>query len=81
MPVNFSAISSGLPLSQLPRDPVGTGDPTFFYSYIANPSKTTFKLAAKIESKLYGYGGDRDTVSNDGGISTTTFETGTALDL
>lgn len=81
VPINFNEITVGAPISQLPRDPLGTGDSTFFYSYIMDSTKLTFKLAANIESQLYGNGGSRDVVSTDGGISISTYEAGTALDL
>lgn len=81
LPVNFSKMTTGAPISQLAQDPLGTGGGTFFYSYIANAAKNTFKLSAKIESNLYGFGGSRDAVTNDGGISTSTFEIGSDLSL
>ncbi len=80
VPIDFRQISTGLPLDRLPVDPKGVNDPDYFYSYIV-ATNSTFKLAAKMESKLYGFGGARDVVSTDGGISTTTYETGTDIAL
>ena len=77
LPVVFNAISSGAPFSNLPVDP--TNNSSYFYTYAANGN--VFKLAAKIESSKYGYGGTKDIVSNDGGRSTSTFELGTNLAL
>jgi prepilin-type N-terminal cleavage/methylation domain-containing protein len=80
VPVNFSQLSSGLPLSQLPIDPSGPNNPDLFYSYISS-NNSAFKLAAFLESQVYGFGGDRDAVSADNGISTSTFESGSDISL
>jgi len=80
VPINFTQLSTGLPLDQLPMDPSGVNDPNHFYSYITG-SNSAFKLAAKMESQLYGFGGDGDVVSKDNGISNSTFEAGSSLDL
>lgn len=79
LPINFLQISSGNPISQLPLDPLGGNDPDFFYSYITDSSR--FKLAAKMESQLFGPGGDKDVALGDGGISASTYEAGTGLAL
>ena len=77
IPVNFNAISSGAPIGNLPADPVNSGNN--LYLYVA--SGTTFKMATKMESTKYGFGGSNDVVSTDGGQSTSTFEAGTNLAL
>ncbi len=77
IPVNFNAISSGSPIGNLPADPLNTGSGTYAYA----ASSTVFKFAAKVESAKYGLAGGGDVVSTDGGLSTTTFETGTNLGL
>ncbi len=78
IPVNFNAISSGAPIGNEPVDPSNNATNTV-YTYVA--SSTVFKLAAKMESQKYGFGGGGDVVSTDGGNSTTTFEAGTKLSL
>ena len=75
IPVNMNAISSGAPISVLPVDPLDSG--SNFYIYAA--SSTVFKLAAKMESVKYSYGGAGDVVSTDGGNSTSTYEQGTNI--
>ncbi len=80
VPVDFRQITSGLPLDQLPMDPSGVNDPNYFYSYMAGPN-ATFKLAAMMESRLYGLGGDGDVVSKDNGVSSKVFESGSSLSL
>lgn len=80
VPIDFVHIISGVPLDQLPADPSGMNDPIHFYAYISG-NNSAYKLAATMESQLYGYGGSRDVVSGDNGISTSTFETGTNLSL
>lgn len=80
IPIDFGVIVSGMPLDQLPMDPSGPNDPNHFYSYISDGS-SGFKLAAKMESALYSFGGDGDKVSGDNGFSTSTFEDGSALGL
>ncbi len=81
VPVNFNQISSGDPISALPKDPLSTNDASHIYSYIPSPTNTSYKLAATMESKQYGFGGDKDVVSNDNGLSTSTYEVGSALSL
>jgi len=80
VPIDFRQITSGLPLDQLPMDPAGANDPNHFYSYITGIS-ATFKLAAMMESQLYGFGGDSDMVSKDNGINLLVFESGSLLSL
>jgi prepilin-type N-terminal cleavage/methylation domain-containing protein len=75
--INFSVISSGAPLGSLPVDPSNNG--TNFYTFTA--SSTIFKLATKMESTKFSFGGGGDAVSSDGGNSTSTFEQGTGLSL
>ena len=51
LPVNFSSISLGSPLSHLPVDPVNTSSTHLFYSYF--PGSSAFKLASVPESSKY----------------------------
>lgn len=77
IPVNMSIISSGAPIGSLPVDPVNSGSNMYIYAGAA----TTFKLATKMESTKYQYGGSNDVVSTDGGNSTSTYEQGSNLAL
>ncbi len=79
IPVNFSAITSGAPISNLPVDPVNNA--TYWYGYGATSSNTTFKLTANMESTKYAQGGSNDVESTDGGRSSTTYEVGTNVNL
>jgi prepilin-type N-terminal cleavage/methylation domain-containing protein len=88
IPINFSAISVGSPIGQLPSDPLNTatagayvnGDS--FYSYAASTTSAGgFKLGANMESVKYSSGGSGDVETNDGGISTSTYEQGSNLAL
>jgi prepilin-type N-terminal cleavage/methylation domain-containing protein len=83
IPINFTAISSGSPLSSLPLDPLNTvGDnttaPTGWHVYVfkANTSSSTYKLMANMESSYYSYNGLGDVESKDGGTSTAVYEVG-----
>jgi len=77
MPINFTAISAGAPMSVEPIDPAnGT---TYFYAY--RPSGTTYKITVDMESTKYKQGGSNDVESTDGGISSSVYEVGTDLAL
>ncbi len=91
-PFNFTAISSGAPIGNLPKDPTnasgvaGTGasSTALYYSYIGSSTSLTFELGAAMESLKYSSGGGADVVSTDGGNSTGTsdlYEVGTNLNL
>lgn len=51
IPVNFTSISSGSPISQLPVDPINTSSTGLYYSYF--PGSGTFKLVSRPESQKY----------------------------
>ncbi|MDO8504560.1 MAG: hypothetical protein Q7S36_01780, partial [Candidatus Liptonbacteria bacterium] len=70
VPVNFTQISSGAPIGNLPIDP--TNDLTHFYGYAAS-SSLLFELDALLESTKYA-----SKASSDGGSSSTVYEVGTA---
>lgn len=81
IPVNFNGITAGgSPIGQLPQDPLNN-DNIHLYTYTASSTGLVFKLAAKMESTKYGYLGSNDVVSTDGGSDTSTYETGTNLQL
>ncbi len=80
LPVNFTLISSGAPLGNLPLDPTNNGN--YFYSYAATSTNLSFKLVAEgMESTKYGVGGANNVVSNDGGTRASSYEVGTNLNL
>ncbi len=88
IPVAFSKISSGAPLGSLPVDPTnststngatGPNGSSLVYGYIATSTGTTFKLMAHMESIKCSTGGSADVETNDGGLSTSTYEQGTNL--
>lgn len=79
LPVNFNAISSGAPVSNLPVDP--KNDTTYFYAYKPDTITLRYKLDAKMESKQYRSGGGGDVESTDGGTNPNLYEVGTELTL
>jgi prepilin-type N-terminal cleavage/methylation domain-containing protein len=79
IPVNFNSISSGAPFAQLPVDPVNTVTGNMLYYSYAASGTALFKLAAKMESTKFGYGGTSDAVSADGGYDTSTYEAGPGI--
>ena len=74
IPINFTAISSGSPLQNLPVDPIN--NTTYFYSAMFDTTNLTFELDATLESTKYG-----PKAQTDGGNSTSTYEVGSAPGL
>jgi prepilin-type N-terminal cleavage/methylation domain-containing protein len=68
VPINFSDISVGSPLSSLPIDPKHGEE--FFYSY-ATSIEGTFEIDAKLESSKYS-----NRAENDGGNNNSYYEIG-----
>ncbi len=92
VPLNFTLISSGAPLSKLPVDPQagtkgcrdlnGTANAaTCEYIFAASSTVGTYELSAAMESQKYGKGGSADAVSTDNGNSNGWYETGNNLSL
>ena len=95
IPVDFTDITGGSPLSNLPVDPTNTlldATPTsadFLYRYICQQggvdgTKPTpaFELAATLESTKYaGASPNQDMDANDGGDNTAYYEVGTTLTI
>ncbi len=80
IPVNFSAISSGAPIGQLPVDPVNTS--AFYYTYgVGTSSNQLFEIDAKMESTKYSTTGGSELLTSDGGNNNGWYETGTTLSL
>ena len=77
IPIKFTDISSGAPVSVEPLDP--SNGTTYFYAY--RPSGTTYKITVDMESTKYKQGGSNDVESTDGGISPSIYEVGTDLSL
>lgn len=78
LPVDFSVIPGGAPLSVLPIDPRNTS--VYFYSYVGN-TNGTFEIDADMESARYANAGSDDAESTDGGSSATIREVGNATGL
>ena len=79
IPVNFNAVSAGSPMGSLPQDPTNVSP--YVYRYVASTTNTTFKLLVPMESLKYTTGVGSSTPANDGGASSTAYETGTSLGL
>jgi prepilin-type N-terminal cleavage/methylation domain-containing protein len=84
IPINFTSISIGSPLSSLPHDPntsaASTGNHYYVYG-VKSTSDLTFKLVTNMESAAYSNGGSNDIESKDGGTNTGLYERGTDLTL
>jgi prepilin-type N-terminal cleavage/methylation domain-containing protein len=78
IPINFSLISSGAPISQLPVDPTNSGSYVYRYAVVTS-STNGFGLMASLESAKYT--SSTSVAANDGGVSTTAYEAGTVLNL
>jgi len=92
IPIDFSVISSGNPLSTLPVDPnpkaTGGVDQGGWHAYIfrADGVSAGFKLLANMESKYYSYNstpptGQGDVESKDGGNLLGVYEIGSNMGL
>jgi prepilin-type N-terminal cleavage/methylation domain-containing protein len=89
VPINFSLISSGSPLTKEPIDPnngvascLGSGsinNASCGYAFVASSTAGIYKLETLMESSKFGYGGSSDVVSKDSGVSTSTYEIGSNL--
>jgi prepilin-type N-terminal cleavage/methylation domain-containing protein len=85
VPVDFTAMSTGAPLSRLPLDPVNNAD--YYYAFIGNDSQE-YEINANMESIRYSHDagtnpGDNDVESTDGGDNDDWYEVGniSALNL
>jgi prepilin-type N-terminal cleavage/methylation domain-containing protein len=79
LPIDFTTLSSGTPVSQLPLDPVN--DDAHYYAYAASPSTGSFEIDANMESAKYIHNGGKDAESTDGGDNADWYETGNAPGL
>ena len=84
IPINFTSLSIGSPISSLPRDPnqstASTGNHYYVYG-VKSTSDLTFKLVTNMESLVYSSSGSSDVESKDGGVNTDLYERGTDLTL
>lgn len=74
IPINFSLIKSGSPLSSLPVDPVNDVSLFKYYSFTIDSSGFKYKIQSGIESVRYAAN-----AGSDGGIDPSSIELGTAL--
>ena len=75
IPVNFTSISSGAPLGNLPIDPANNS--TYYYAYVTSGNLTlTFEIDAFLESTKY-----RGNMTSDGGSNNGVYEVGTSPGL
>jgi len=78
IPVNFSLISSGSPISRLPVDPINSTSTGQYYTYTPGGS---WELASSFEAQKNKIGGSGDKVSTDNGSYPDLYETGSNLSL
>lgn len=85
IPIEFTKISSGAPISSLPIDPnptIGaTATTSRVYYFKADTDSSTFELNANMESAYYQKDGDGDVESKDGGSNPDLYEVGSDLYL
>ena len=86
LPVDFTGISGGSPVSNLPIDPLNTvADKTavantdFVYRYVCDAGDSTFEINATLESDAFT--SDDDKRASDGGDHATMYEVGTKLTI
>ena len=78
MPIDFSSMPSGAPLSHLVSDPVNTAADNHFYSYIADDA---YEINTTLESSKFSLAGNDDKVSNDGGDEPNRYEIGSDITM
>jgi prepilin-type N-terminal cleavage/methylation domain-containing protein len=79
IPLNFSNMSTGAPLGQLPADPINTSSSRLYYTYMTD--QTHFEVTAPMESLKYKLGGSNDVITPDGGALASVYEKGSKLGL
>jgi len=80
IPINFTSVIGGPPISALPIDPVNSFSKNLFYSYTCS-SNGNFELTARFESKKYNLNGSNPQTVLDGGTDRTIYEVGSDLTL
>ena len=81
VPVKYSDISGGSPISALPIDPLNTGGGGYNYTYYCDDTHKWFEFDATMESDRYKNGGPDDIESTDGGDQADVYEVGNAPGL
>ena len=85
VPVAYTGITGGSPISALPMDPTNTVASTYYYTYACDNTNKWFEFDANMESDRYrnGASGANDVESTDGGDTSTVYEVGNdpGLDL
>lgn len=84
VPVKYSSIPGGAPISSLPLDPVNSfGTDAYNYTYSCDNQHKWFEFNANMESERYRNGGGDDVESKDGGDNIDYYEVGNdpGLDL
>ncbi len=89
VPLDFTKIASGSPLSREPIDPnlsgtcknVPTSSTVCQYAFYASTTVGVYKLEALMESAKFYTGGSSDVITKTGGIYTGIYETGSYLSV
>ncbi|MHB9019577.1 MAG: type II secretion system protein [Minisyncoccota bacterium] len=83
VPIKYTDISGGAPISSLPMDPINTVASTYNYTYACDNTNKWFEFDAIMESVRYANGGSDDVESTDGGDQADVYEVGNdpGLDL
>lgn len=86
IPVNFSTLSGGSPISNLPLDPINTvanlaavASTDLVYRYACSVTPLAYEIDAQLESTAYTVTDNK--LVTDGGNSTAYYETGTNLSI
>jgi len=86
LPVNFTGISGGSPISNLPVDPLNTVsaldavvNADYVYRYVCDADDSTFEINATLESTAFT--SDDDKRASDGGDHAEMYEVGTKLTI
>jgi len=83
IPINFTSVTGGPPISNLPQDPNAstliTSNPSRYFVYLtSSTTSNTFTLVTNMESTYYSNGGTGNVESTDGGYIATLYEVGTS---
>ncbi|MCX6755022.1 MAG: type II secretion system protein [Candidatus Nomurabacteria bacterium] len=83
IPINFTALTGGSPISNLPVDPTNTistlsavASTDLVYRYACSQTPLAYEIDAQLESSAYS-----GSLTTDGGNSTAYYETGTNLSI
>ena len=86
IPIDFSSIAGGSPISVIPVDPINTiadkaspKSTDLVYRYICSEKNLTYEISATLESSAYTVADNK--MAKDGGNADGYFESGTALSL